>query len=118
MKRLFLLVSFAFALTIGLVGEASLADSNTPANSETTVTEAATPQAPRPEDCLLAGPNGAATSVEYGGKTYYLRSQACKEEFLTDPERYSQLYDALSELKAQGKTTRRPAASDASLVPS
>ena len=118
MKRLFLPVSFAIALTVGLVGQASLADLNTPANSETTGAEAATPQAPKAEDCLLAGPNGAATSVEYGGKTYYLRSQACKEEFLTDPERYSQLYDALFELKAQGKTTRKPAVSDASLVPS
>ena len=69
-----------------------------------------------PADCILAGPDGAAASVEFGGKTYHLRDAACKEEFLTDPERVSQLYDALLELKAEGKTVPKPPA-PASAVP-
>jgi YHS domain-containing protein len=58
---------------------------------------------PSPEECILIGPEGAAASVEQSGKTYYFKSTACKDEFLTDPERYAQLYDALLELKAEGK---------------
>lgn len=73
----------------------------------------------RPADCLVAGAQDAAASAEYGGKTYYFRSQACKDEFLTDPERFSQLYDALLELKAEGKPLQKPKPhDDASLVPS
>ena len=72
---------------------------------------------PKPSECL-AEPAQAVASAVYGGKTYHFKSQACKEEFLTDPERYSQLYDALIELKAQGRQPAKPAASEASLVPS
>jgi len=77
------------------------------------------PAPPRPADCVLASPQGAAASAQYGGKTYYFSSQACKDEFLTDAERYSQLYDALLELKAQGKPLAKPRPpADISLVPS
>ena len=100
-------------LLIGAHGSTTLADP--PAEVSSAVTKAA----PQPEDCVLAGPEGAAASVEYRGKTYYYRDSVCKDEFLTDPERYSQLYDALLELKAQGKTIQKPKSHDAaSLVPS
>jgi YHS domain-containing protein len=69
-----------------------------------------------PADCILAGPEGADASVEYGGKTYHLRDAACKEEFLSDPERFSQLYDTLLELKQAGKPVPKPPA-PASAVP-
>ena len=73
----------------------------------------------RPADCVAVGPADAAASTEYGGKTYYFRSAACRDEFLTDPERFSQLYDALLELKAEGKPLQKPKpAHDASMVPS
>ena len=80
------------------------------------LTVSAARAATAPADCILAGPEGAAASVEYGGKTYHLRDAACKEEFFTDPERYSQLYDALLELKAEGKPLPKPPA-PASAVP-
>lgn len=54
-----------------------------------------------PEECFVAR-GKAAASVEHGGKTYKFRFADCREEFLTDPERYSQLYDALAELHAEG----------------
>ena len=76
-------------------------------------------QTPRPADCLAMGAGDAAASTEHAGKTYYFRSQACKDEFLTDPERFSQLYDALLELKAEGKPLQKPKPQDdASMVPS
>ena len=69
------------------------------------------------ENCLSTAPD--ALRVEYGGKTYGFTSQACKDEFLTDPERYSQLYNALLELEAQGKPLDKPKPFDnASAVPS
>jgi YHS domain-containing protein len=78
-----------------------------------------TPTTPKPADCVLPGAEGAAASTEFGGKTYYFTNEACKDEFLTDPERYSQLYDALLELKAQGSAFPKPKPrDDASLVPS
>ena len=49
-----------------------------------------------------AGGTPAVHSVEHNGKTYNFRFADCREEFLTDPERYSQLYDALAELHAEG----------------
>jgi YHS domain-containing protein len=80
------------------------------------------PQAESPvkaADCLADGDGDAVASTDYGGKTYYFRSQACKDEFLTDPERFSQLYDALLELRAQGKPLQKPKPlDDASMVPS
>ena len=67
-----------------------------------------------PEECFVAKGKPAAT-VEHNGKTYGFRFAACRDEFLTDPERYSQLYDALAELHAAGaKIESRPP----SLVPS
>jgi hypothetical protein len=63
-----------------------------------------------PEECL-----GKGFTVEHQGKTYELRYADCRDEFLTDPERYSQLYDALLEMKAEGQKVEPP---KASLVPS
>ncbi|HYR30005.1 MAG TPA: hypothetical protein VEU30_16160 [Thermoanaerobaculia bacterium] len=68
-----------------------------------------------PEECLVAKGKPAATA-EHAGKTYEFRFADCAEEFLTDPERYAQLYDALLELQAQGRVVKRVPA--ASLVPS
>ncbi len=73
-------------------------------------------------DCLLDKPTPTAETVEYAGKTYYLRDRACKDEFLADPERFSQLFDTLRELQASGQTPKKsvkPKTPDmASLVPS
>ena len=70
--------------------------------------------------CLSTAPD--ALRVEYGGKTYLLRDQACKTLFEADPERYSQLFDALLEENGKGSAkpqTPQPRASEsASLVPS
>ncbi len=66
-----------------------------------------------PEECLAT--KGSITAA-YGGKTYTFRYADCREQFLEDPERYAQLYDALLELQAAGETIdTRPAES---LVPS
>lgn len=71
------------------------------------------------EDCLLTGSRAGAATVEYAGKTYYLRDAQCKAQFLTDPERFAQLFDALLELRASGKKAKsKPAPDTASLVPS
>ena len=72
--------------------------------------------APAPEQCLARANDPAALSVTHGGKTYRLATEACRAQFLTDPERYSQLYDALLELEAEGSPLRASAAP--SLVPS
>jgi YHS domain-containing protein len=66
-----------------------------------------------PEQCLTPR---ASVTVEHGGKTYALANEACREQFLSDPERYAQLYDALLELQAQGRRVQPP--SKPSLVPS
>jgi YHS domain-containing protein len=67
-----------------------------------------------PEECLVVKGKAAATAT-HDGKTYRFASVACRDEFLTDPERFSQLYDALLELRGQGiETEKRPE----SLVPS
>ena len=66
---------------------------------------------PTPEECIAK----RDVSVEHGGKAYRLASEACREQFLSDPERYAQLYDALLELQAEGETIAAPRAS---LVPS
>jgi YHS domain-containing protein len=63
-----------------------------------------------PEECL-----GTGFSTEWQGKTYTFRFEDCRDEFLTDPERYSQLYDALREMQAEGMKVEPP---KASLVPS
>ena len=54
-----------------------------------------------PEECLVTS-GVAVVTVEHAGKSYNLRHADCGEEFAKDPERYSQLYDALLELHAQG----------------
>lgn len=67
-----------------------------------------------PEECFVARGKPAVT-VEYNGTTYRFRFEDCREEFLTDPERYSQLYDALRELAASGAKVE---STPPSLVPS
>ena len=67
-----------------------------------------------PEECLVTS-GKAAVTIEHQGKSYGFHFADCREEFLTDPERYAQLYDALLEMHAEGmKVERAPA----SLVPS
>ena len=63
-----------------------------------------------PEECL-----GKGFTVEHQGKTYELRYADCRDEFLKDPERYSQLYDALLEMQSEGQKIEPPRPS---LVPS
>jgi YHS domain-containing protein len=69
-----------------------------------------------PEECLARGNGAPALTVMHGGKTYRMANEACRAQFLTDPERYAQLYDALLELEAEGTPLRAPALP--SLVPS
>ncbi len=69
---------------------------------------------PAPEECL-AKAKASAVEVTHGGKTYRMANDACRAQFLTDPERYAQLYDALIELEAEGTPLR---AAPPSLVPS
>ena len=71
--------------------------------------------APEPEECL-AGAKESAVVATYSGKSYRLTNEACRDQFLSDPERYSQLYDALLELEAAGAPAGAPATP--SLVPS
>jgi hypothetical protein len=65
-----------------------------------------------PETCIAPG---GTVIVEHAEKRYALASIECRDLFLTDPERYSQLFDALTELAQTGK---RVAPSQPSLVPS
>lgn len=55
-------------------------------------------QAVEPEQCLLAPGQTAAVTVPHGGKTYSFARADCRDLFLSDPERYAQLFDALAEL--------------------
>jgi YHS domain-containing protein len=71
--------------------------------------------APEPEECLAPLGATSAVVVSHAGKSYPLTSEACRSQFLSDPERYSQLYDALRELEREGTPLEAP--SD-SLVPS
>jgi YHS domain-containing protein len=101
------------ALLLGLTLRCAVA-----VNAQTEAPTPQAPQTPKPTECI-ADAKTAVTSAEFGGKTYHFKSEACKAEFLTDSERYSQLYDALLELKAQGKTLKKPKPLDnASQVPS
>lgn len=72
--------------------------------------------APAPEECLARAGDTSALIVAHGGKTYRMANEACRAQFVSDPERYGQLYDALLELEAAGTPLRAPAAP--SLVPS
>lgn len=65
-----------------------------------------------PEQCLV--PQTSVITVTHGAKTYALASEDCRAQFLSDPERYAQLYDALLELRAAGAKPKAPP----SLVPS
>lgn len=65
-----------------------------------------------PEECVTAK---SAITATHGGKTYAFRYEDCRQEFLTDPERFSQLYDALLEMQAAGMEVAPPRES---LVPS
>lgn len=73
-------------------------------------------EAPQPEQCLAKSGDAPAVTVSYGGKTYWLANDACRTQFLSDAERYAQLYDALEELAREGTPLRAP--EKASLVPS
>lgn len=68
-----------------------------------------------PEACLLAPGARNAIRVDYQGKTYHLASPECRELFITDPERYSQLFDALAELGPERSSP--PPQGRVSLVP-
>lgn len=72
--------------------------------------------APIPEECLARTGDAAAIVVSHAGKTYRMANEACRAQFLSDPERFAQLYDALLELEAAGMPLRAPATP--SLVPS
>ena len=69
---------------------------------------------PAPELCLAAR-ESSAVSAAHGEKNYRFASEECRAQFLSDPERYAQLYDALLEMEAAG-TPLVP--QPASLVPS
>jgi YHS domain-containing protein len=73
-------------------------------------------QDPEPETCLAKPRDTSALTVTHGGKTYQMASEACRAQFMSDPERFSQLYDALLELEAEGTPLRTP--TPPSLVPS
>ena len=64
---------------------------------------AADAAAVEPEACLVPPGAAAVASVEYAGKIYELASIECRELFLTDPERYSQLFDALAQMGASAE---------------
>lgn len=68
-----------------------------------------------PESCIVRPGQKAAASATFNGKTYAFAKAECRELFLSDPERYAQLFDALAELAAAGEL---PAQREASLVPS
>ena len=68
-----------------------------------------------PEQCLVRPGQRAAASATFDGKTYEFAMVECREQFLSDPERYAQLYDALAEIMKSGEV---PAPREASLVPS
>ena len=67
-----------------------------------------------PEECVVAKSEITAT---YGGKTYAFRFADCREEFLTEPERFAQLYDALLEMEDAGLAVEKKPRGE-SLVPS
>ena len=68
-----------------------------------------------PEECIVPTESEPVTTVVFQGVVYELASNECRELFLSDPERYSQLFDALAELGAQPAEPATPA--PASLVP-
>jgi YHS domain-containing protein len=73
--------------------------------------------APPPEECLVRPGGTAGASATFAGKTYQFTKPECRDVFMSDPERFAQLYDALLELAAEGAPLR-PSPQEASLVPS
>ena len=69
-----------------------------------------------PEECMVKSGQKTAATATYNGKTYAFRRTECRDVFLSDPERYAQLYDALAQLEAEGTPLEAPR--DSSLVPS
>ena len=70
------------------------------------------------ETCIPAPGETPAFTVDHAGKTYGLRTEECRDEFLTDPERYAQLYEALQELARTSGRETAAGAGGVSLVPS
>lgn len=66
-----------------------------------------------PEECVTSK---SEITAAYAGRTYAFRYADCRDEFLSDPERYAQLYDALLEMQAEGMVVAKPRGE--SLVPS
>ena len=58
-----------------------------------------------PEECVTKKSGITAT---HHGKTYAFRYADCRDEFLKDPERFAQLYDALLEMQALGLESAPP----------
>jgi YHS domain-containing protein len=71
-------------------------------------------RAVEPEQCLLSPGQEPAVSVAHAGKTYSFALAECRDLFLSDPERYAQLFDALAEL---GPLPSEPESETVSLVP-
>ena len=72
---------------------------------------------PSPEECLVPRGGTARSSATFAGKTYEFTKPECRDVFLSDPERFAQLYDALLELAEEG-VPLQASSQDASLVPS
>ena len=65
---------------------------------------AASAYAIEPEACLGEAGAEPAVTVEHEGRTYAFAAAECRELFLSDPERYGQLFDALEELRSSPDT--------------
>ena len=57
---------------------------------------------PEPEECFATRRDRVVESASHAGRTYQFKRAGCRALFESDPERYSQLFDALAELEAQG----------------
>ncbi|HVR44768.1 MAG TPA: hypothetical protein VMS56_15150 [Thermoanaerobaculia bacterium] len=68
-----------------------------------------------PEACLVQPGARAAVTVEHEGRSWELAAPECRELFLSDPERYAQLFEALAELGA--RSSRPSGSGTVSLVP-
>ena len=78
---------------------------------------AASAHAIEPEACLVEAGAGPAVTVEHEGRTYAFAAAECRELFLSDPERYAQLFDALAELRRSSPDTEPAPSEPVSLVP-
>jgi hypothetical protein len=59
-------------------------------------------QHPQPEECLAGRGDAVVEVATHGGREYRFKLAGCRSEFESDPERFSQLYDALLEMQAAG----------------